>query len=117
MSLSKASSVPAGRAAKAASVGAKTVNGPVPDKVPARPGTARTAVSRVLWSGLPTIMSTTVCALTANENNAAVKSVKIFFMSFDLFNWFNVAKININQITMFTKSDIMLNKIREVVIK
>jgi hypothetical protein len=42
-------------------------------------------------------MSTTVCAFTAIENKIAVKSVKSFFMSFDLFNWFNIAQSNIKQ--------------------
>ena len=34
ISAKRASTVPAGKAAKAASVGAKTVNGPGPDNVP-----------------------------------------------------------------------------------
>jgi hypothetical protein len=38
VSLSKASIVPAGSAAKAASVGANTVNGPAPFKVFTKPG-------------------------------------------------------------------------------
>ena len=54
-----ASIVPAGRAAKAASVGAKTVNGPWALKSSARPA-ATTAASSVVWSGLFTMMSTTV---------------------------------------------------------
>ena len=54
-----ASMVPAGSASNAASVGAKTVNGPSPLNAPARPA-ARTAASKVVWSGLLTMMSTTV---------------------------------------------------------
>ena len=46
-SWSKASTVPTGSAAKAASVGANTVNGPSPDKVPSRLA-AKTAASNVL---------------------------------------------------------------------
>src|SRR4051794_13726237 len=46
-SLSRPSSVPAGRAANAASVGANTVYGPAPSSVSTRPA-ALTAVSRVL---------------------------------------------------------------------
>ena len=57
MSANNASIVPAGSAAKAASVGANTVKGPVPDNVPARPA-AITAASRVVCSGLLTMMST-----------------------------------------------------------
>ena len=46
-SASKAGIVPSGSAANAASVGANTVNGPVPESVPARLA-ATTAASRVL---------------------------------------------------------------------
>ena len=47
MSFNNASTVPAGNAAKAASVGANTVNGPVPDRSSAKPA-AITAASSVV---------------------------------------------------------------------
>ncbi len=47
MSLSNASTVPAGSFAKASSVGAKTVNGPTPLSVSTNPA-ALTAATRVL---------------------------------------------------------------------
>ena len=47
MSANNAAIVPAGNASNAASVGAKIVNGPVPDNVPARPA-AITAASSVV---------------------------------------------------------------------
>ncbi len=50
--------MPAGRLPIAASVGAKTVNGPSPLKSSAN-SAAITAVSKIVWSGLPTIISTT----------------------------------------------------------
>src|SRR4028118_1335080 len=53
------STVPAGSLAKAALVGAKTVKGPLPLSVSARPA-AWTAATRVEKSGLPTATSTTV---------------------------------------------------------
>lgn len=48
MSSSRVSTVPSGKAAKASSVGAKTVNGPSPDSVPTRSAavTAATKVSK-----------------------------------------------------------------------
>src|SRR6478609_2746783 len=49
LSASSASIVPAGSFANAASVGAKTVNGPGPDRVSTRPA-AFTAATSVLWS-------------------------------------------------------------------
>ena len=47
--LSSVSTVPAGKAAKAALVGANTVNGPGPFKVSTKPA-ALTAATRVVWS-------------------------------------------------------------------
>ena len=59
MSARTASNVPSGSASNAASVGANTVNGPAPFSVSTR-SAAMTAVSRVVWSALLTMMSTTV---------------------------------------------------------
>ena len=59
MSAKTAASKAESTAAKASSVGAKTVKGPSPLRVPAR-SAAMTAASRVSWSGLSTMMSTTV---------------------------------------------------------
>ena len=59
MSASTASRVPSGNASKAASVGANTVNGPSAERASTKPA-AITAVSKVLWSSDPTIISTTV---------------------------------------------------------
>ena len=55
----KYSRVPSANNANAASVGANTVKGPSPLKVSAKPA-AITAASNVVWSGEPTITSTTV---------------------------------------------------------
>ena len=53
---------PSGKASKAASVGANTVNGPSPLKSSAS-SAAITAASKVLWLSEPTIISTTVVGL------------------------------------------------------
>jgi hypothetical protein len=58
-SLISESSTPAGRAAKAAFVGAKTVNGPAASRSSSRPATWR-AVKRVLKSGVVAAMPVTV---------------------------------------------------------
>ena len=52
--------------------------------------------------------------LMAIENNVAVKSVNSFFMSFDLFNWFNIVVSNSYPEILFTKSSVMLNKIIKI---
>ncbi len=67
-SASKASSTPIGKLLKAASVGANTVKGPAAERSSSN-SAAITAVSKVVWSGLSTMMSTTVCAFTANATN------------------------------------------------
>ncbi len=77
-SASSASIVSWPSAANASSVGANTVKGPVPDKAVSNPA-ANTAASRVLWSSLPTIMSTTVlvCAFTETTANNAMNSESV----------------------------------------
>src|SRR3954464_7828993 len=47
--MTSVSTVPAGSLPKAALVGAKTVNGPAPERVSTRPA-ALTAATRVVWS-------------------------------------------------------------------
>src|SRR5512133_2555388 len=71
ISAKSASIVPSGSAAKAASVGANTVNGPSPCKVSTNPA-ATTAASKVLWSGLSTIISTTVAGNEDGINTASI---------------------------------------------
>jgi len=61
---SSESSVPAGSLANASLVGAKTVKGPVPDRVSASPA-AFTALTSVVKSGLAAAMSTMVCEVAA----------------------------------------------------
>jgi hypothetical protein len=56
--------------AKASFVGAKTVNGPAPDRVSARPA-AFTAATRVEKSGLAAAMSTMVWAFAADVGDSA----------------------------------------------
>src|SRR5690606_8763764 len=53
---SSVSTVPAGRAAKASLVGARTVKGPAPDRVSTRPA-ALTAATSVVWSAELTAFS------------------------------------------------------------
>ena len=69
-------------AAKAASVGANTVNGPAPDKSSSS-SAAITAASNVLWSSELTMTSTTVlaCAETANNKPRDKNVNKSFFIS------------------------------------
>ena len=57
--LTSVSTVPAGSCAKAALVGAKTVNGPLPDSVSTRPA-ALTAATSVVWSFELTALATIV---------------------------------------------------------
>ena len=57
MSLSNASTVPAGSLAKASSVGAKTVKGPAPLRVSTKPA-AVTAATRVVKEPAETAVST-----------------------------------------------------------
>ena len=57
--LTSVSTVPAGRRANAALVGAKTVNGPLPDSVSTRPA-ALTAATSVVWSFELTALATIV---------------------------------------------------------
>src|SRR4051812_17707619 len=65
-SLRRPSSVPAGRAANAASVGANTVKGPLPWSVSTRPA-ALTAVSRVLNEPASVAVSTMSLAMAAAD--------------------------------------------------
>ena len=60
-------------AAKASSVGAKTVNGPSSLRAPAR-SAEMTADSRVSWSGLLTMMSTTVLYTPAHSQASLIMS-------------------------------------------
>src|SRR3954470_22957632 len=73
-SLSRPSSVPAGSAAKAASVGAKTVNGPVPWGVSTRPA-ALTAASSVLNEPASVAVSTMSLAIAADAEGAVLGAV------------------------------------------
>src|SRR6478752_2261364 len=69
-SLRRPSSVPAGSAAKAASVGAKTVNGPLPWSVSTRPA-ALTAARRVLNDPASVAVSTMSWAMASAEAEGA----------------------------------------------
>src|SRR4249919_3649831 len=69
-SLRRPSSVPAGSAAKAASVGAKTVKGPLPWSVSTRPA-ALTAVSRVLNEPASVAVSTMSLAMASADADGA----------------------------------------------
>src|SRR3954452_9431757 len=70
-SLRRPSSVPAGSAAKAASVGANTVKGPLPSSVSARPA-ALTAVTRVLNDPASVAVSTMSLVIAAADAEGAV---------------------------------------------
>src|SRR5664279_1818749 len=70
-SLRRPSSVPAGSAAKAASVGANTVKGPLPWSVSTRPA-ALTAVSRVLNEPASVAVSTMSLAMAAADAEGAM---------------------------------------------
>ncbi|AFL86077.1 hypothetical protein Belba_3580 [Belliella baltica DSM 15883] len=77
------STVPSGKAAKAALVGAKTVKGPSPLKVSNRPA-AETAATKVVWSGEPSAMSTTVfgaSSTTTSSTTSVVSSVSVDLLS------------------------------------
>ena len=63
--------MPAGSFAKAALVGAKTVNGPGPDRVSTRPA-AFTAVTSVDRSGTPTAVATMLAVGAASAGRAVV---------------------------------------------
>ncbi|SHN52164.1 hypothetical protein SAMN05444395_101351 [Flavobacterium fryxellicola] len=66
--------MPAGNLSKAAFVGAKKVNGPVPDKVSAKPA-AVTAATNVVWSAEPTATSTTFCAKELKPVKSAIARI------------------------------------------